>query len=73
MSTKHELGQALADQWLAMQNPFGKNLVDTGRRHQGFPVFDLEVVFPSEHMTMRVYRYTPAHSEHSRLAFIPEH
>ena len=71
MSTKR-LAELLLQNWLSEVPAFFRELVDTGERYQGHPVFSLEARFPNEVVTVRVYRYTPLNSEFSKLAFVPE-
>jgi hypothetical protein len=66
------LADALARRWLASVPAFCPTLRDTGKKHNGHPVFALDYLWPGEGTTVYVYRYTPLNSEHSVLDFVPE-
>ena len=67
-----QLTASLAQRWLAGVEPFHPALLDTGRRYNGCPVFDLYYTWAGCSLIVSVYRYTPANSEFSVLAFVPE-
>jgi hypothetical protein len=62
----------LANRWLNTIPAFSRQLVDTGERYNGCPVFVIQYRFDKVIENVRVFRYTPVNSVHSYLQFVPE-
>lgn len=70
--SKQAIGDALAEAWLAGIPAYSNILVDTGRRYNGHPVFEIEFKTPRISVTTLVYSFTPLNSHFNQLAFVPE-
>lgn len=70
--SKQVIGDALAEAWLAGIPAYSNILVDTGRRYNGHPVFEVKFETPRISVTTLVYSFTPLNSHFGQLAFVPE-